>query len=206
MNDLHKIEAFIILDYSGKRVFAKYFQTPFEQVQQQQEKESKTSSSSSTSAVKLPFATIQSQLDFEKLIKSKVVTPDGDGPITTAEGDIMLCEGHIVVFHRDAELLFFTVGPSYENELVLSTVQATIIDSLSQLLNIQNAFDKRNLLENFFILALVLDEVIDDGMVLEVSVSNVVQEVAPYAQPDNQAADGAKKALKSLNKYLKQNL
>lgn len=193
MDGLHKIEAFIILDYSGKRVFAKYFQqNPFD--------------APGSAAAKPAWPTVQSQLEFERIIKSKVVTPEGEGPITTAEGDIMLCNGHIVVFHRDAELLFFTVGPSHENELVLSTVQATIIDSLSQLLQVQNNFDKRTLLENFFILSLVLDEVIDDGMILEVSTSSVVQEVAPFATPDSQAADGAQKALKSINKYLKQNL
>lgn len=189
MEGLHRIEAFIILDYSGRRVFSKYFNNSLEDI-------------------KSPWPHISAQLEFEKTIKNKVVTPDGDGPVTTPEGDVLLCDGHIVVFHRDTELLFFTVGPAHENELVISTVQSTIIDSLTQILKGQGGagFDKRQLLENFFLLCLILDEVVEDGVVLETSVSGVTAEVAPYAVPDNQAADGAKKAFRQLNKYLKQNL
>lgn len=190
MEGLHSIEAFIILDYSGRRVFTKYYTNVLE----------------SGDKARCAFPHVSAQLEFERTIKNKVVTPEGDGPITTPEGDILLCDGHIVVFHRDAELLFFTVGPAHENELVLSTVQSTIIDSLAQVLKSQGSFDKRQLLENFFLLVLVLDEVIEDGVVLETSVSSVVQDVAPYSVPDNQAADGAKKAFRQLNKYLKQNL
>jgi hypothetical protein len=191
MDGLHYIEAFIILDYTGRRVFTKYFNP----------------GTLGEPGARSAWPHVQAQLEFEKTIKNKIVTPEGDGPVTTPEGDVLLCDGHIVVFHRDTELLFFTVGPAHENELVISTVQSTIIDSLAQVLKVQSGgFDKRLLLENFFLLMLVLDEVIEDGVVLETSVSGVTQEVAPYAIPDNQAASEAKKAFRQLNKYLKQNL
>lgn len=184
MDALHKVEAFVILDADGARTFGKYFFTADD--------------------TKFPWKTPESQTAFERTLAGKIAGSKTTSA-TPTEGDVMLVDGHTVIFHCDPELSFFVVGPGDENELVLSSVMLCIYESLTSLLKAQT-LDRRTLQDGFTTLVLVLDEIVDEGIVLETNSAAVVEEVKPYATSENQTADAAKKTLASLGKYIKQSL
>jgi len=76
-------------------------------------------------------------------------------------GDIILYDGHLVVYKHSLDLIiYFIAGPS-ENELMLSTALNSLIDALSMLL--KNQLEKRGVLESLDLVLLCLDETVDDG-------------------------------------------
>ncbi|KAF0981363.1 hypothetical protein FDP41_012623 [Naegleria fowleri] len=72
--------------------------------------------------------------------------------------------------------LLFVVGAGYENELVLSEVLSGLIDGLMMLF--RNQLTKRTFLENFDLIVLALDEVLEDGIIIETDSSAIAQKVA----------------------------
>lgn len=184
MDCLHKVAAFVILDADGRRMFGKYYDDV-----------------SSGAASKWP--TREAQALLERAVHGKVRNALA---AQTNDGDVLLHEGNTIVYMVDPELTYFIVGPADENELVLSVALSCVYESMQGLQKTTQALDKRTLLEEYDALLLVVDEIIDDGVVLETNPQNVMPEVQPYVQPENQAADGAKKALLSVNRFLKQNL
>jgi len=59
-------------------------------------------------------------------------------------------------------VLLYVVAPAGENELMLSSLLSTLHDAITQLLP-HGAIEKRALLENLDLVALAIDEAVDDG-------------------------------------------
>ena len=87
-----------------------------------------------------------------------------------------LLDQTVVVYRNFSDASLFVIGVVDENELLLASVLETIVESLSLLL--RNNVNHRTLLENFDYLLLVLDEVVDRGVVMETDPAQVARRVA----------------------------
>jgi hypothetical protein len=77
-------------------------------------------------------------------------------------GDIILYDSHLLLFRTLPDVLLYVVAPAGENELMLSSLLSTLHDAITQLLP-HGAIEKRALLENLDLVALAIDEAVDDG-------------------------------------------
>lgn len=89
--------------------------------------------------------------------------------------DILLSEKYAAVVKMQTDLYFYVVGTQDDNELMLSEVLETIVDALDALFSGQ--LEKRTLLENFDLLVLVVDEILEDGVILDLDYTSVAQRI-----------------------------
>uniref|UniRef100_A0A7S1R586 Coatomer subunit zeta n=1 Tax=Neobodo designis TaxID=312471 RepID=A0A7S1R586_NEODS len=183
MDCLHQVWAVVILDAEGQRVFAKYY-------------------NSVVTGEPSKWATVDSQRALEKALHNKTRTTIG---AQTDSETVLIYEGATVVYVVDPELSFLVIGPNDENELVLNAVLTCVYEGMQMVLKTTQPLDKRQLLEAYEALILVVDETVDDGIVFETNPASVAGEVAPFAVPENQAADQAKKAIRSFKGFLERN-
>ncbi|XP_014814412.1 PREDICTED: coatomer subunit zeta-2 [Calidris pugnax] len=122
------------------------------------------------------FPTAKEQAAFEKSIFNKT---------HRAGGEIACLEGLTIVYRSSIDLFFYVVGGCQENELMLSAVLTCLLDTLSHLL--RKEVEKRLLLDNMEGTFLVVDEIVDRGVILESDPQQVIQrlsmrapEPAPY--------------------------
>jgi coatomer subunit zeta len=83
-------------------------------------------------------------------------------------GEIIIYDNHLAMYKHSLDVIFYVVGPTSENELMLNAGLIAFSDALSMLL--RNQVEKRALLENLDLVLLCLDETIDDGYVHRQSV------------------------------------
>lgn len=153
---LYSVNAFFILDHEGKRVLAKYY-----------------TRAPNSYALK-HYATQADQRKLEKAIFKK-----------TSKGkcqEILLYEGNVVLYKKFSDVFIYLLGLSEENELLLSAALEGFCSTLTGLLN--QPIDKRSIVEDIDSVAIALDEVIDDGVVLEVDPELVLMRVTQRA-PDS---------------------
>jgi len=82
-----------------------------------------------------------------------------------ANAEILMWDNIIAVYKNSADVMFYVTGGYDENELILISVLNAFFDTISKLL--RNQVDKRTMLENLDIVLLALDELVDDGIILE---------------------------------------
>jgi hypothetical protein len=199
MDFLHKIEAIIILDSEGLRIFSKYYPVP-----RGKAAAGGSAANEAMSEVSVgPWPTTDSQRRFEDSLHKKAVSQKGPA-WSGADDDILLIDGHSVVFHSDPEVSFYVVGGGDENELALLSVLNCLVESLQQTLKLSGPIDKRSLFEGYEAILLIVDEMVDDSVILEASSANVVQDTQPFLEPV--AGETARKALVNVAKYLKEQL
>jgi hypothetical protein len=194
MDFLHKVEALIILDGAGERIFTKYYPTVIES------SAPKAGAATSIQAATSSWGTLEKQRQLETNISAKARDPKR---AVSTDCDIMLIDGHTVVFEVTPEVTIAVVGGADENEMVLVSVLQCLSESLQQLLKV-STLEKRALLEKYDAIVLVADEMVDDGVILETGSCFVVGDVQPFET--DSSTDGARKALSTINKYIKQNL
>ncbi|XP_009462938.1 PREDICTED: coatomer subunit zeta-2 [Nipponia nippon] len=113
------------------------------------------------------FPTAKEQAAFERSIFSKT---------HRAGGEIACLEGLTVVYRSSVDLFFYVVGGCQENELMLSAVLACLLDALGHLL--RKEVEKRWLLDNMEGTFLVVDEIVDRGVILESDPQQVIQRLS----------------------------
>ena len=69
----------------------------------------------------------------------------------------------------------YIVGSSTENELILVAALNAVHDTLGALM--KDRYDRNTLLENFELVQLTLDEIIDDGVLLETDMPSIKNRV-----------------------------
>ncbi|KAJ3217458.1 hypothetical protein HDU67_007928 [Dinochytrium kinnereticum] len=111
------------------------------------------------------YPTIKEQKVFEKALFEK--TRKGNN-------EIILFDGHVVVYRNSVDTFLYLVGGADENEIMLSSCLQSFHDALSILLG---QVEKRTLLENGDLVMLALDETIDDGIILESESSQIAARV-----------------------------
>eukprot|EP01126_Amoeba_proteus_P055885 TRINITY_DN6962_c0_g1_i1.p1 TRINITY_DN6962_c0_g1~~TRINITY_DN6962_c0_g1_i1.p1 ORF type:complete len:264 (-),score=58.27 TRINITY_DN6962_c0_g1_i1:51-746(-) len=147
---LYLIKAVIVLETSGKRLISKYYPS-----------EEDTS-----------INTPKGQEEFENKLFLKSRT----------QPEIVIFDGYCCVYKARQDVIFFIVGPEEENELLLFTALSTLRDTLDILLSQEtsdNAIaDKLTLLENLDFLLLSIDEMVDNGILLETDPQVIASRVA----------------------------
>uniref|UniRef100_A0A8C3KGS3 Coatomer subunit zeta n=1 Tax=Calidris pygmaea TaxID=425635 RepID=A0A8C3KGS3_9CHAR len=113
------------------------------------------------------FPTAKEQAAFEKSIFNKT---------HRAGGEIACLEGLTIVYRSSIDLFFYVVGGCQENELMLSAVLTCLLDTLSHLL--RKEVEKRLLLDNMEGTFLVVDEIVDRGVILESDPQQVIQRLS----------------------------
>jgi len=149
---LYSISAFAALDTDGNRVLAKYY---------------KHKNTPAVIGDGKSFSTLKDQRAFEKGLWEKTKKPGGD---------IILYESHLVLYKHSLDLIFYIIGPATENELMLNSALQAFFDAASLLL--RNQPEKRSVLENLDMVLLCLDEVIDDGIIIETDSTTIASRVS----------------------------
>jgi len=93
-----------------------------------------------------------------------------------ASGEILLYDGQVVSYRSAADLLVAVVGLADENELLIAAALNAYVEAITTLLKHQ--LEKRTFIENFDLMALALDECIDDGIIFEVDPNLIVARVS----------------------------
>ncbi|KAH8147382.1 uncharacterized protein LAJ45_08538 [Morchella importuna] len=153
---LFSVNAVLLLTNTGTRLLAKYYHPPH---------------SPASSAP--PYPTPASQAAFEKGLTEKTAT---------AGNDIILYDGRVVVFKTEGDVVLYVVGGADENELLLWNALLALRDTLSILL--RNTVDKRTILEHFDVVSLAVDEVVDDGVILETDPATIAARVTKQPMED----------------------
>ncbi|KAL5229757.1 hypothetical protein ABZP36_028533 [Zizania latifolia] len=119
------------------------------------------------------WPTLSAKLAFEKsvFVKTQKATAG-------TEAEIVMFDGHIVVYKFIQDLHFFVTGGEEENELILASVLQGFTDAVDSIL--RNNVDKRTALENLDLILLCLDEIVDGGIVLETEGSVIAEKVSAH--------------------------
>uniref|UniRef100_A0A1I8J1J7 Coatomer subunit zeta n=1 Tax=Macrostomum lignano TaxID=282301 RepID=A0A1I8J1J7_9PLAT len=160
---LHTVRAILILDNDGRRIVAKYY----------------TGAGSSTVTVGLASAKDQ------RLFERRLLAKTAKNPST----DVLMFEGLTCLFRSNVDLLFCVLGDSNENELILNTVLCTLFDAVSIIL--RKNVEKRALLDYLDVMFLVVDELCDNGIVLETDAHHLVARVGTRVIDESSPMEGS---------------
>lgn len=122
--------------------------------------------------------------------------------------DIILYDNRIVLYKSESDVMMYVVGSLDENEIMLYNVILAIRDSLHLLFKCvlssiyllylpleslqrernrsmradknsnRQSVDKRTIVENYDLLSLAIDEIVDDGVILETDPTIIMQRVS----------------------------
>lgn len=138
---------------------------------------------------------MKSQKAFEKGLLEKTAKQTAD---------IILYDNRIVLYKSESDVMMYVVGSIDENEIMLYNVILAIRDSLHLLFKYDSpsiplppghiptplevastnfylyrqSVDKRTIVENYDLLTLAIDEIVDDGVILETDPTIIMQRVS----------------------------
>lgn len=104
-----------------------------------------------------------SEASLEKAIASRAKSKESS--TLPSEPDVDMISGFTVLHRSSGELQLAAIGAESENELVLANVVNCLTDSLATLLG--SPLQRRAALENLDLLLVALDEICDNGIILE---------------------------------------
>ncbi|KAH7376085.1 clathrin adaptor complex small chain [Plectosphaerella cucumerina] len=174
---LFSINAVLILNAEdGSRLFAKYYTPPH-------------AAAGHSAASTNPYPDVKSQKTFEKGLLEKTAKQNGD---------IILYDGRIVLYKQESDVMIYTVLPADENEILGYNTILCIRDSLHLLF--KQTVDKRTVVESYDLVAMAIDEIVDDGIVLETDPTIIVQRVskAPAQDVDLRRIDLSEQGVNNL--------
>ncbi len=145
---------------------------------------------------------MKSQKAFEKGLVEKTAKQTAD---------IILYDNRIVLYKSESDVMMYVVGGIDENEIMLYNVILALRDSLHLLfkyvlplplppvpplflfhtleiilteLRKRQSVDKRTIIENYDLVSLAIDEIVDDGIILETDPTIIVQRVSKAPTQD----------------------
>jgi hypothetical protein len=120
-----------------------------------------------------PYPDKTAQTRFEKALLQKTAKQTGD---------ILLFDNRIVLYKMESDVALYVVGSVDENEILLYNVLLALRDSLHLLF--KQSVDKRTIIENYDLVSLAVDEICDDGVVLETDPTIIVQRCSKAPSQD----------------------
>ncbi|WPH00470.1 Hypothetical protein R9X50_00329900 [Acrodontium crateriforme] len=145
-----------------------------------------------------PYPTLKEQKAFEKGLLEKTAKQTSD---------VILYDNRVVVFKMESDVMLYVVGGANENEIMLYNVVLALRDALNILL--KNSVDKRTLIENYDLASLCIDEIVDDGIILETDPVIIASRVSRPPQqdvPNMQGIDLSEEGLLKIYQFGKQKL
>eukprot|EP00029_Vermamoeba_vermiformis_P002041 TRINITY_DN12370_c0_g1_i1.p1 TRINITY_DN12370_c0_g1~~TRINITY_DN12370_c0_g1_i1.p1 ORF type:complete len:176 (+),score=50.88 TRINITY_DN12370_c0_g1_i1:42-569(+) len=119
---------------------------------------------------------------------------------------IILLDKYVVLYKSSSDVIFYVVGSSNENELILLSALEAYTDALSTLL--RNTVDKRSIVENMDYVLLALDELVDGGILLESEAQLIAQRASLKQAGDSElpiAEQTLSQALQTAKKQFAKN-
>jgi hypothetical protein len=172
---LHSVDALLVLGTEdGARLFAKYYAPPHH--------------AAGATPTPPPYPDLKAQKAFEKGLLEKTAKQTGD---------IILYDNRIVLYKAEVDVMLYVVGSPAQNEIMLYNVVLALRDSLTLLL--RGAIDKRSIVENYDLVALAADEIVDDGVVLETDPTLVISRVSKAPAQDAPQLRGLDLSEQSVN-------
>ncbi|CAH2301854.1 coatomer subunit zeta-2 isoform X1 [Pelobates cultripes] len=113
------------------------------------------------------FPSLKEQREFEKRISHMT---------QRSECEVLLVDGVTALCQRLSDVTCYIVGGPQENELLLLSALTCICESLCHML--RKNVDRSSLMENMDTVCLILDEIIDQGVILESESEKVVQRLS----------------------------
>ncbi|KAK4105901.1 snare-like protein [Parathielavia hyrcaniae] len=169
---LYSVTAILILSSEdGSRIFTKYYTPPHQAAAPGAAGMSSLSTPASTSQSPYPDKT--SQTRFEKALLQKTAKQTGD---------ILLFDSRIVLYKMESDVAVYVVGSLDDNEIMLYNMLLALRDSLHLLF--KQSVDKRTIIENYDLVSLAVDEICDDGVVLETDPTIIVQRCSKAPSQD----------------------
>ncbi|PGH01032.1 hypothetical protein GX51_05468 [Blastomyces parvus] len=157
---LFSVNAILIMSTDdSSRIFAKYYSPPHPPAG--------TAANSLDYPGANPYPTVKDQKAFEKGLLEKTVKQTSD---------IILYDNRVVVFKTEGDVMLYVVGGAEENEVLLYNVVLALRDSLNILL--RSGVDKRSIIENYDLVSLAVDEIVDDGIFLETDAVHIASRVS----------------------------
>ncbi|KAF9883824.1 Golgi-to-ER vesicle coat component [Aspergillus nanangensis] len=152
----------------GSRIFTKYYSPPHAPAG--------AAPNSTDYPGANPYPTVKEQKSFEQGLLEKT---------NKQTSDVILYDNRIVVFKVESDVMLYVVGSADENEVLLYNVVLSLRDALGILF--KGATDKRTIIENYDLVALAIDEIVDDGIILETDPVLIASRVsrAPAADAPN---------------------
>jgi len=92
-----------------------------------------------------------------------------------SDSEIALLEGLTVVYKGNVDLFFYVVGSAQENELMLTSVLTCLYDAVNLLL--RKNVEKRILLRHIDSVFLIVDEIVDGGVIMAVDGASVLDQI-----------------------------
>ncbi|KAF6826699.1 coatomer zeta subunit [Colletotrichum musicola] len=184
---LFSVNAILILSTEdGSRLFSKYYTAPHHGPGAQKDDVFPSFIAGASSS---PYADVKSQKAFEKGLLDKTAKQTGD---------IILYDNRIVLYKMESDVMMYVVGGVDENEVLLYNVILALRDSLHLLF--KQSVDKRTIVENYDLVSLAIDEIVDDGIILETDPTIIVQRVskAPAQDVDLRRIDLSEQGVNNL--------
>jgi hypothetical protein len=113
------------------------------------------------------FATIKEQKEFEKSLFAKT---------HKANAEIIMLDNLTIVYRSNVDLFFYVIGSTTENEIILVSVLNCLYESLTQIF--RRNVEKKYLSENMDSVFLAIDEICDNGILMETDPSQIAQRVS----------------------------
>ncbi|KAF4123985.1 coatomer subunit zeta [Geosmithia morbida] len=169
---LFSVQAVLILSTDdGSRIFSKYYSAPH--TAPNGETLLPPFPQTSGHAQGNPYSDSKSQKAFEKGLIDKTAKQTGD---------IILYDNRIVLYKLESDVMIYVVGSVDENEVLLYNTILALRDSLHLLF--KQSVDKRTIIENYDLVSLAIDEIVDDGIILETDPTIIVQRVSKAPSQD----------------------
>ncbi|AEO53865.1 hypothetical protein MYCTH_2088125 [Thermothelomyces thermophilus ATCC 42464] len=173
---LYSVNAILILSSEdGSRIFAKYYTPPHQAAANTSGAENWRANTGPAPAPSSqnPYPDKTSQTRFEKALLQKTAKQTGD---------ILLFDNRIVLYKMESDVAIYVVGSPDENEILLYNVLLALRDSMHLLF--KQSVDKRTIIENYDLVSLAVDEICDDGVVLETDPTIIVQRCSKAPSQD----------------------
>ena len=140
------VRGVVVLDNEGRRVISKYY-----------------------NSVATPLESNQQQKSFERSLFYKSNKQSGKSGISTNvyENDIMIVDNYTAVFRVYSDMSIYILGHADDNELVLGQVLDCIHEVFDRIFKGQ--FERKSLISHMSSVILVIDEMIDSGIVMHTS-------------------------------------
>ena len=106
------------------------------------------------------FPDKEAQQKYEQKLYAKT-----KGTMARSEAEIILLDNTVAVYRSGSDVTFYVVGSTLENEIILAEVLSGLFDSLSILL--RDNLEKRVILDHLELVFLIVDELVDGGVILE---------------------------------------
>ena len=91
------------------------------------------------------------------------------------DSEIALIDGHTVVYKSTNDVMFYVVGGSEENELLLNSVLVTLYRAINILL--RQFVEKQSMMTNLGKVFMIVDALVDDGVLMETDPYSILGQI-----------------------------